>query len=175
MGQAEGLLGSSVVSGGARPPFLGTGLSSGASCFTEPQGCLCSVIVGWPSSLGPSLRGRKQAWPPSPSGGLGPVPICEGPPHCGRPSCALCVPWKEARGRERPCSPPRPQGEGVQGLVRCVRRTAWPGAACRAMRSPQHFCTSAVVAERCFWFRKDLGLFCLCLSLGTWRDVVFSP
>ena len=60
VGQAEGPLSLSVVSGGARPPFQGTGLSPGASCFTEPQGCLCSVIVEWPSSLGLSLRSRNQ-------------------------------------------------------------------------------------------------------------------
>lgn len=49
----------SVVSGGARPPFLGTGHSLGASCFTELQGCPGSVTVVGSIITGPFSEGRK--------------------------------------------------------------------------------------------------------------------
>lgn len=71
--------------------------------------------------------------------------------------------------------PPHPWGEGVQGLVRCVQEDCLAWCFPHGHAQPQHFCTSAAVAECFFWFHKDLGLFCLCLSLGTWRDLVFPP
>lgn len=52
------------------------------------------------------------------------MPTCERACHtAGDPP----LPWKEARGKERPCCPPHPCGEGVQGLVRCVQEDclAW--------------------------------------------------
>lgn len=41
------------------------------------------------------------------------MPACEGPPHCGIPSSAPRVPWKEAHVAERGLAVPPAPGERV--------------------------------------------------------------
>lgn len=65
------------------------------------------------------------------------MPTCERARHtAGDPPLPPRVPWKEARGKERPCCPPTPGERVCKGWSGVSRRTAWPGAFRMATHSP---------------------------------------